>query len=444
MSSLQEKFAGAILSVIRKQRTERSSVGMDDPQPTRAIVPAKVREARFSDFEAVSEIKQRWGVDADSLENWERLWHRNPALLRRNVERPIGWVLEADGAIVGYMGNISLQCRYGEKTLTAVSSHGLVVDTAYRAMSVTLVAPFYRQKSVDLYIATTAIEAVGKMARAFKCSPLPQPEYDSVLFWVLQPYPFARALMKKLNLGPVSTGIGSVLTAIAVGCDKILHRRGPRHSVTSLTITEIAPKDIGNDFQSLWAAKLNERSRLFADRTPAALRWHFEVPGDRGCARVLCCRKDGELVGYAVIRTDTDQETGLRKSIIADTLARQDEPEIVRALWAAAYESARLAGSDVLEVMGFPPAIRNVCAEWNPYVRKYPACPYYYKAADPALHAALADGEAWYATPFDGDATLIRPSYSSSTLHRASEAQMENSTKKNHPQLSEEQRTEVF
>lgn len=444
MASLQEKFAGAILAVIRKRRTERASAGRDDLQPARAIAPAKVREARFSDFEAVSELKRRWGVDADSLENWERLWRRNPALLRSEIERPIGWVLEADGAIVGYMGNISLQCRYGEKALTAVTSHGLVVDMPYRAMGVTLVAPFYRQKSVDLFLATTAIEVVGKMARAFKCSPLPQPEYDSVLFWVLQPYPFARALMKKLNLGPASTRVGSLLTAIAVGCDKILRRRGPKHSVTSLTITEIAPKDIGDDFQSLWTAKLNERSRLFADRTPAALRWHFEIPGDRGSARVLCGHENGELVGYAVIRTDTDQETGLRKSIIADTLVRQDEPEIVRALWAAAYESARLAGSDVLEVMGFPPGIRKVCAAWNPYVRKYPACPYYYKAADPALHAALADGGAWYATPFDGDATLIRPSYSSSTLHRAAGAQMENSIKTNLPQVSEEQRSEVF
>ncbi|MGA9393053.1 MAG: hypothetical protein WBV69_21665, partial [Candidatus Sulfotelmatobacter sp.] len=49
---------------------------------------------------------------------------------------------------------------------------------------------------------------------------------------------------------------------------------------------------------------------------------------------------------------------------------------------------------------------------WNPYVRKYPASPFYYKAADAALHKALSDGNAWYATPFDGDTTLIRPSFS--------------------------------
>ena len=444
MATLQEKIAGAILTVIRKRRTERLSGGSDNVQPKRAIAPAKVREARFSDFEAVSELKQRWGMDADSLENWERLWHGNPALLCGEVKRPIGWVLEADGAIVGYIGNISLQCCYGEKTLAAVASHGLVVDAPYRAMSLTLVAPFYRQKSVDLYLSTTAIEAVGKMSRAFKCSPLPQSEYDSVLFWVLQPYPFARTMMKKLDLGSASTWIGSVLTAIAVAGDRILRNRRPRPSAALFTITEIAPRDIGDDFQSLWSAKLRECSRLLADRSPAALRWHFEVPGDRGSARVLCCHENGELVGYAVIRTDTDQETGLRKSVIADTLVRRDDSEIVRALWAAAYESARIAGSDVLEVMGFPPALRKVCAEWNPYLRKYPACPYFYKAADPEFHAMLADGVVWYATPFDGDATLIRPSYSNHAPHGRPGVKIENDRGTILPHVPEEQRTEVF
>jgi hypothetical protein len=159
---------------------------------------------------------------------------------------------------------------------------------------------------------------------------------------------------------------------------------------------------------------------------------------------VLCCRKDGELVGYAVIRTDTDPHDGLRKSIIADTLVRQDDPEIVKALWGAAYECAKLEGSHVLEVLGFPPSTRQACSEWKPYVRKYPACPYYYKAADPVLHKQLTDGGAWYATPFDGDATLIRASYSSSIVHGTFGVQTENSRDSIASQVPIEERTEVF
>jgi hypothetical protein len=67
MAPLQDKIAGAILTVIRRRRTERASVGSDHALSTRAIAPAKVREARFSDFGAVSALKPRWGLDADSL-----------------------------------------------------------------------------------------------------------------------------------------------------------------------------------------------------------------------------------------------------------------------------------------------------------------------------------------------------------------------------------------
>jgi hypothetical protein len=420
MGSLQEKITDSILSMIRKRRASSATAETDLHAPSSAIAPAKVREVRFSDFDAVSELKQRWGIAADSLENWERLWRHNPALMRteveRQIERPLGWVLDAGGAIVGYLGNISLQCSYGERTLTAVAAHGLVVEPPYRAVSLTLTAAFYRQKSVDLYLCTSAVESVGKMALAFKSSVLPQPDYHSVLFWVIQPYPFAQALMTKLNLGPTSARIGGGLAALAVAGDKILRVRWPRRSPTPLTITEIAPAEMGDGFETLWAEKLKERQRLFAERSLATLRWHFEVPGDRGCCRVLCCRKGGELVGYAVLRTDTDPHTGLRKSLIADTLVRQDDPRIVKALWAEAYESAKRAGCHVLEVLGYPRSIRAACLRWNPYLRKYPGSPYYYKAADPALHAALSDAEAWYATPFDGDETLIRPSYASSAL----------------------------
>ena len=411
MTSIQEQITGAILSTIRTRRTASSTRESDLHAPSSAIAPAKVREARFSDFAAVAELKQRWGIDADSLENWERLWLRNPALALGEAERPIGWVLEAGGSIVGYLGSIPLLYRYGDRTLTAVTSHGLVVEPSYRAVAVSLVAAFYCQRSVDLYLVTTATPEVGRIARAFKSDALPQEDYDTVLFWVLQSNPFARTVMEKLRLKSVLANMGRMSTSVAIGIDKLLHRRWPRQHSTQLAVSEISISEIGDDFQSLWSEKLTERPRLIADRSPASLRWHFEISGDRGSARVFCCRKDGELLGYTVIRNDP-QPGSLRKSIVADMLAKQDDPEVLRALLIAAYDHAKRGGSYILEVLGFPPSLRRVFLQGNPYHRKYPACPFYYKAADPILHKTLSDGMAWYASPFDGDTTLIRPSFS--------------------------------
>jgi hypothetical protein len=424
MESIEQRFARVILGMIRTRRqalaTQATGLPVDS---SRYVAPVRLREAAFSDFEAVSELKQRWGLNADSIENWERLWLRNPAVACGSTERPIGWVLEADEAVVGYLGNISLSYRYGDRKLTAVAAHGLVVDPPYRAVGLTLTAAFFRQKSVDLYLTTSAIEAVGKMALALKSSYLPQPDYSKVLFWVLQPYAFSQALMRKLQLGQEMSKIGSVLASLAVGTNKTIGRRWPRQSLCSFLVNEISVDDIGDDFQALWLQKLNEEPRLLAERSAVALRWHFGIPGDRGLARVLCCYKNRDLVGYAVIRTDTDQETGLQTSMVADLLVRNDDPEIVKALCVAAYGHAKGIGSHVLELVGFPAAIRSVCSQWSPYTRAYPACPFLYKAADPALQRTLSDGAAWYACPFDGDTTLIRPSYSSVPLSAASRAQ---------------------
>lgn len=176
---------------------------------------------------------------------------------------------------------------------------------------------------------------------------------------------------------------------------------------------------IDNEIATLWADKLNEGTRFYADRATGVLRWHFEIPGDQGSVRVLRCYENEKLTGYAVVRSDKDPRDGIRRSIIADLIARQDNPAVVQSLWVAAYEHAKAIGSDILEVQGFPANIREVSSAWRPYRRKYPACPYYYKATDPVLHKELSDPSVWYACPYDGDATLIRPSYSGSGVRLA-------------------------
>jgi hypothetical protein len=403
MASIEQKVTSAILTAIRARREP------EDDIPARATAPSGrpiLREAQFSDFDAVAKLKLRWGLSSDSLENWNRLWRHNPAL--GSAERPIGWVLEARGQIVGYMGNIAQLYRYGDRTLTAVTSHGLVVESAYRPASLSLVAAFYHQKFADLYLTTTAIESVGKIARMFKSDPLPQADYDTVLFWVLQPRSFADALMKKLALGPSFSRLGSVLASLGIKADGFLRRRKIGRGSPGLTVSESGVNEIGDEFRQLWELKLREGSRLLAERSPASLRWHFQIPGDRGASRVLCCRKGGELLGYAVVRNEPPNEaTGLRRSLVADLLVKQDDPEVLNALLEAAFDQAKRAGSHALEVLGFPENLRKVCLQSRPYQRKYPACPFFYKASDPTLHRSLSDGRLWYASPFDGDTTLF-------------------------------------
>jgi hypothetical protein len=402
MATLEKRIITKIAAARARRRTSPRLV--TDLPVRRSVAAGKLREVQFSDFREVEEVRRRCGLPADTTENWERLWRRNPALAQMQPEPPMGWVLEAEGRVVGYLGNISQLYHYGGRTLTAVTGSGFAVEPTYRALSLCLVAAYYRQKAVDLYLTTTASEVVGKIARAFKSDPLPQPDYNNLLFWVVRPYPFARVLAENLKLRPSISRMGALLASVAVGADKILRRRWPRQGLTGLTVTDISASKIEDDFQALWQEKLKENPRLLmADRSPAMLRWHFESCSDAATVRILCCYKKTELLGYAVVRNEHNHS--LRVSIIADTLAKQDDPVVVRRLWAAAYEYAKREGSDILQVLGFPTCLRQLCRQWRPYLTTT-VLPFYYKAAEPMLHKTLSDGMAWYATAFDGDRTL--------------------------------------
>jgi len=406
MPSIEKRVSHAILALIRARREPPSTLENDSGAPF-SPAPTKVREAKFSDYEGVTNVKRGWGLIPDSLENWEHLWRHNPALKHLQKSPAIGWVLEAEGRVVGFLGSIPSLYRFGDKTLTAAVGTGFVAEPAYRALTVRLMRAFYAQKSVDLWLSTTAVEATGKIARAFGCGPMPQEDYETILFWVLRPYPFLQTVMKKLQISPTVFPFVSLLASIALRTDKVLRRRWPRCAATGLTVNEIKPSEIGEDFEILWNEKLGEGTRMLADRSPETMRWHYDVPGDLAKTNVLCCRKQGRLIGYLVIRDEAGLASGLRRSLIADMIVKQDDPQIVSTLIVAAYKHAKRAGSHVLEVQGFPAGIRHICARWNPYKRSFPATPFYYKGAVPALHKALADSAVWYGTPFDGDATLM-------------------------------------
>jgi len=180
-------------------------------------------------------------------------------------------------------------------------------------------------------------------------------------------------------------------------------RRGPRGRLTNkFGVTEIEVKDIGDEFEVLWQRKLTETPHLLADRSPASLRWHFTLPGSSSTVAVLCCHRFERLVGYAIVHHTIDRETSMRRSILADILVEQDDPGVTETLLVAAY-----SGGHVFEVVGLPRHIRQILMRWNPYVTSYSADPLIYKTADEALARALAEENAWYAGPFDGDTTLV-------------------------------------
>jgi len=407
MTRAMDYAAATLLRLIRSRR--RPAVGQIGSEHVleHAPIPAKQREVRFSDFESVARLEESGGLPRDTQENWCRLWQQNPAMAVAKSQLSMGWVLETAQGIVGYQGSVPLLYQFGGRTLIAATGTNLVIEPAYRARTIGLMASFYRQRGIDLFLMTAAIAPVTELSKALQAKVLPQRDYETVLFWVLDAHEFTKALATKLGLGSRMAAVGTFLGSSVLRADMRLRRRRWGHLTNNFRIIEIEVKDIGDEFQALWQRKLTESPRLLADRSPASLRWHFTIPGSSSTAAVLCCHRFERLVGYAIVKHTIDRETSMRRSMLADILVEQDDPSVTKTLLEAAYSNAVASGGHLFEVVGLPRNIRQILMHWNPYVRTYPNNPFIYKAADDALVRTLADESAWYAGPMDGDTTLM-------------------------------------
>ncbi len=409
----ENKFVSLLLKLIRGRKyssTAKAPAALVTPQDGATRV--RVREMQFTDFDAVADVRKLVGLSADSLVNWDRLWRNSPAVRSAKSPLPMGWVLEDGNRIVGYLGSIPLLYHFGEKPLLAATASGFSVDPAYQLFSKDLAAAFYGQVNVDLLLSTTAdaicptVEYVGTLAKALQVETLPQEDYSTVLFWVLNPRRFVDAVVWKLGATGARRTAAGILGALAVRADTLIRNRGPKRAANKFQITEITVSEIGEDFEALWRRKLAEKPRLLADQTVETLRWHFTLEGSRKDTNVFRCESQGRLIGYAIFRRETDPP-GLYRCNLGDMLVDGDDPEIATSLVARGYELAKEYGCHTFEVLGFPKFVRQILLRWKPYSRKYPACPFFFEARDRALHETLKKGESWYACPFDGDTTLM-------------------------------------
>ncbi len=374
----------------------------------------RLREAAVSDCVAIAQLKARHGLvpdlspfsEADCLGAYRHLFIDNPALLDCRGPVATGWVLHAADRVVGYLGSTPLVYRRGRDRFVAAAACSFVVDTAYRSSSLLLASAFWRQKNVDLMMSTTANYAAGKVFSAMKCQRIPSDDYDVALFWITGAREFVTAALRKQGLSaPLARAMALPVGPLVAGAER-LFRRPPRRNGRGLDIDVVSLSDIGDEFDELWERKCLENRYLLRCRDARSLSWHFarHAANDKS-VEILRCRREGRLAGYAILTSEHNEKLGLKRSRITDLIAEADAPDVISVLVTQAYVLAASRGSHVLEMLGFPPAIRSAVAHSRPHLRQLPTWPLYYKVVDSHLAEDLRP-EQWYVSALDGDTSL--------------------------------------
>jgi hypothetical protein len=363
------------------------------------------------DLSAVNNLAARCGLKGSwDKQYWKHLTVGAPEVRRLPVPRNPGWVLEALGQVVGSVRNLILRYAYSGEVLTAAVPIGFTVAPEYRGAGLKLLKAFVSQPTVDILLVTTANPrtVAPLLSTLFKFEFLPQEEYYKQLIWVLRPRAFAaefesRQTGSKLRQWAIRAVLPPFLLA-----DGIVRGRVPRLMHEGLRIDSIGPASIGPEFDALWHRVAAESKRLLQVRDAEVLRWRFDRPGARFAARVVRCERVGCLTGYAVVEFG-ESRTGLRKATISDLLAERDDPDVVSALFAGAYEAARDGKAAFLNVIGFPTSIRQTLMATKPYVRDISTDHkgnFLFKAPKGPLAEALRSSGTWYACGSDGDSNL--------------------------------------
>lgn len=357
---------------------------------------------------AVGSLKQRNGLLVKwSADRWVGLWKDNPAM-KENSNIPIGWVLEHEKEIVGYLGNIPMFYFLKGKRLLAVAARGFAVDPEYRSHSLRLVAAFFSQKNVDLLLSTSANQLAASVYQLSRAQKIPQPDYDKALFWIVNAHGFIRSFLQLKGYSKLLANTVGILLSPLIRIESFLKRRRPRRVESIFTISVIDPESVLSEFDEFWYRIMAERSDcLLAERSAKVLRWHFgHCAAKERHAKFICAWSREKLLGYIVLTHEDSPRTGLKRNRVSDLLVENDEPDVIDALLNESIKQTKIENRDILELTGFPDKIRQHFRKGNAYMRKLPSWLFWYKVVTPELMDKLKCENTWYGSSYDGDASL--------------------------------------
>jgi len=378
-------------------------------QSAPASMPVKrvnLREARFEDYSGVIALESKFHLVPKSYEAWTHLWMENPAYRDAKDRVPIGWVLESeDGVILGYLASIPLNYRFEGTQLLATTTRSWVVDTPYRAHSTLLLATYYQQRNVDVFLTTTVNSQAERAVSTFQTLPVPVGAWDRSLFWITHHRGFTESFLRKRGAAmakplsyPVSAGV--------FFCYQFGRRRLAKNG-NSIRVSPCARFD--DRFDSFWEALKKKKSHLLlAVRTREVLEWHFKFALLQNTAWIYTVEGASGLSAYSVFVRQDNPETGLTRVRLADFQCLDDgtAPALLAAMLHAASDRCRQESVHMLELIGLSPGLEKEVEKLRPHRRQLPNWMYFYKVNERSLGDRLKNAAVWEPWLFDGDSSL--------------------------------------
>lgn len=372
--------------------------------PPRGLKAPKLREARFEDHSQIATLASRFDLHVESFPAWVHLWTNNPACRTSQNKFSIGWVLDSGEGIAGYLGNIPMVYELRGQRFVAATTRAWVVDTPYRSYSPLLLATYFQQRNIDLFLSTTVNPLSEAAYSSFQSSRVSVGAWDRTLFWITNHRGFVASYLRKSN----RTAAGSLNYPLSAGLflrDAIMRSGLPK--TNAITVQLCAAFD--DRFQPFWESLRTKKSNiLIADRSQEALDWHFKFALQQNRAWIYTVAGKSGLLAYAVFLRHDFQQVGLTRMRLADFQCVDPEKslDILTAILAIAIDRCRKESIHMFELVGATPALEKKLTAYSPHRRSLGSWLFYYKAKHSGLAQDLKNSDVWEPSLFDGDSSL--------------------------------------
>ncbi len=316
----------------------------------------KIREVEAKDLLPLAEFLPR-GFAYTTKEFWtarfEMWWAANPAW---TPQFPRGWVLENDGALVGFIGNIPVKFLiFGQERIAAASSSWFV-DPSIRGMaSLRLFNEFLKQKSASLFLFKAEDEQLMQFLSRYHFEeyilPKSRKEYVYILnknhvFFNFSKFIFSKNIPKIADLPELYRRFWFLLLGYMF--QRPVER--PDASTGKAYVSSICTS-CDDAFSPLCGHFLKSCNVALSHDT-STLNWLY-FPKARWFKRVVIqCRRsaDNSLAGYMVFdieRNNTSEPGNMR---LMEMFLADDNPGVLASLTTCAIETGKKNNAALLVV----------------------------------------------------------------------------------------------
>ena len=373
-------------------------------------MPTSLRPLQSGDHAEVQALFARHGWPQRSPAGWLWALHHNPARLQAGAEA--GWVLEHEGALVGFLGNLPQTYHLDGQRLVGATCTSYVVDDKQRAHSVKLMQAFAAQPQVAFLHSATANRHSAAVYKLFRFKALTDPRANFLMRWVASDSAFLHCAM--LAKGLASPALARPVARLAAPAWRWLRQAKGWSSVpqtpyagssSKVAADQLAP---GGDLAAswdLWAQAMHNGPGLQLDRSAASLAWRLADPDQAGQLALIALRDEQQrLQGMCLLRALAEHPSRTPRAELIDWAVLQQTPlQACAALMAAAVGWAQQRGLPMLDAKRFTGQAADVLSLLKPALSALPGDANWVLTRHAALKQQPGAGLPWAMTGADGD-----------------------------------------